>query len=688
MSAKAHEVLNPERSEGSATSERTGGGSFAAGAAQDQKRHEVELLLLTMFAAVPLYGTQVISFAPLLAFHLVMAGIVARVLSGRSPELIPESVMRALGIAYIFFYVIDAAVISRSAISASTHLVLFIAAYQAMDPINHRKAGQRLLTTALIFVASVATATHIAIVPFVIAFAFLLFRQLIHLSHHDSVEMLGIAAAEPPSTRAAAFYVCGTTAIGILLFPMLPRVRNPLVPGMVGSLSAATTGLSDTIDFNKDRTITPDATVVSRVWMGQEAIPFFTPLRLRGMIYERFKDNQWFQGRRDFLPLETRNGMVRIARASGFSRPATVQQRFVVGSRLFLPVGTYEVLGVPQVFEGPTRDIYMAWQSRRDIINYDVRMAWSTAPLRAQQIAVTNYPVTPPVLAMAREIVGAETDPMKQAARIESYLSTHFQYVPDPKSIGRRTNVDDFLLRVHRGHCEYFAAGMVALMTALDVPARIVGGFYGGNLNPLTGYFVVRREDAHAWVEVYDGNAWRTFDPTPPSLRPGNAQTGLIRAYAAAIGDSVNYFWDRYVLTFGLADQIALAVETISRTRQTIASLNRSARNTAAKLLTLRYLAALGGFVALALMTFWIVNRRRPAFELLRDHLRARGIEVGPSMTMEEALAELHRSQPAIAAALAPLIALYEEERFSVHSIAARELIRRRLTELRSSARA
>ncbi|HEY8132072.1 MAG TPA: DUF3488 and transglutaminase-like domain-containing protein [Thermoanaerobaculia bacterium] len=688
MSAKAHELLNPESSEGSAASGRTGGGSFAAGAAQDRKRHEVELLLLTMFAALPLYATQTISLAPLLVFHLVMAGIVVRVLSGRSTELIPAEIMRALGIAYIFFYVIDAAVISRSAISASTHLVLFIAAYQAMDPINHRKAGQRLLTTALVFVASVATATHIAIVPFVIAFAFLLFRQLIHLSHHDSVEMLGIATVEPPSTRAAAFYVCGTTVIGILLFPMLPRVRNPLVPGMVGSLSAATTGLSDTIDFNRDRTITPDATVVSRVWMGQEAIPFFTPLRLRGMIYERFKDNQWFQGRRDFLPLEMRNGTVRIARASGFSRPATVQQRFVVGSRLFLPVGTYEVVGVPQVFEGPTRDIYMAWQSRRDIINYDVRMAWTTAPLRAQQIAVTNYPVTAPVLAMAQQIVGAETDPMKQAARIESYLSTHFQYVPDPKAIGRRTNVDDFLLRVHRGHCEYFAAGMVALMTALDVPARIVGGFYGGNLNPLTGYFVVRREDAHAWVEVYDGNAWRTFDPTPPSLRPGNAQTGLIRAYAAAIGDSVNYFWDRYVLTFGLADQIALAVETISRTRQTIASLNRSARETAAKLLTLRYLAALGGFVALALITFWIVNRRRPAFELLRDHLRARGIEVGPSMTMEEALDELHRSQPDIAAALAPLIALYEEERFSAHSIAARELIRRRLTELRSSARA
>ena len=94
---------------------------------------------------------------------------------------------------------------------------------------------------------------------------------------------------------------------------------------------------------------------------------------------------------------------------------------------------------------------------------------------------------------------------MRQAAAIEAYLSTRFRYVADPSKIGHTMTVDQFLLREHRGHCEYFAAGMVALMTALDVPARIVGGFYGGTLNPLTGYFVIRREDAHAWVEVWDG---------------------------------------------------------------------------------------------------------------------------------------------------------------------------------------
>ena len=57
-------------------------------------------------------------------------------------------------------------------------------------------------------------------------------------------------------------------------------------------------------------------------------------------------------------------------------------------------------------------------------------------------------------------------------------------------------------------------------------------------------------------------------------------------------------------------------------------------------------------------------------------------------MTMEEALAQLRSKHPEVAEALLPLIALYEEERFSQHSIAAREMIRRRLAELQSSARA
>jgi hypothetical protein len=272
---------------------------------------------------------------------------------------------------------------------------------------------------------------------------------------------------------------------------------------------------------------------------------------------------------------------------------------------------------------------------------------------------------------------------MDKAAAIEQYMSTRFRYLANPAEIGHAMTVDNFLLKERRGHCEYFAAGMVALLTALDVPARIVGGFYGGKLNPLAGYFIVRREDAHAWVEVFDGEAWQTFDPTPAALRPGSAQTGLVGAYASALGDSINYFWDRYILTFGLADQVSLAVEAIAAARRFTAAMARGARASAAELLTVRYATMLLIVIAAGAVLWWVLRGRRSLFDDLAAHLRALGIEVGASMTMEEALQELRRTRADVAAALEPLIRLYEEEEFSGRRDRARaKVIRRGLASL------
>jgi protein-glutamine gamma-glutamyltransferase len=648
------------------------------------RRREIELLLLAIVAAVPLYLTQTISLPPLLVFHALMAAMVVRVAAGKSPEIVPTPVMRGIAVVYIFFYVLDVVAISRNAIAASTHLILFIAFYQPIESLQRKNDAQRLLTAALIFVASVATATHIGIIPFVVAFAFMLFRQLIAMSHLETATLAAARPVETPTGRAAGFYVAGTAMISMALFPILPRVRNPLVPGMASALGSASTGLSESIDFNEQREILPDATVVSRVWMGPDAIPFFTPLRLRGTLYERFAGNKWLQGRRDFAPLPTREGATQIARPIGFGRKVTVQQRLVNGSRLFLPVGTWEVDGPAQLYEGPTRDIFMVWQTRRDVVNYDAHLAREVAPLRIRRVPPSNYPVTPPVAALARQIVGSNTDPNAKAAAIEQYMTTRFAYLANPAEIGHTMTVDDFLLKERRGHCEYFAAGMVALLTAVDVPARIVGGFYGGKLNPLTGYFIVRREDAHAWVEVFDGAAWRTYDSTPPSLRPGTGEAGLVGVYASAISDSINYFWDRYILTFGLADQVTLAIEAITRTRQLFAAVGRIRLGSIATL-TFRHGGTIFALFAAAAVLWWVLRSRRTLFDELAAHLRARGIEVSASMTMEEALDELRRAHPDAAEALAPLIRLYEEETFSRTRDRRRvAMIRRKLAELRA----
>jgi transglutaminase-like putative cysteine protease len=648
-----------------------------------RRGREVETLLLAALAAAPLYATQTVGVVPVLLFHLAIGAIIVRVVRGRGPDIIPEPVLRAVAIAYVPFYIIDAALISRSAIAASTHLVLFIAVYQPVESMRKNNQAQRLLTTALIFVASVATSTHITIVLYVLVFAFVAFRQLMYVSHMETVRSIAPLTAterpaeygEAPSTRAAGFYLCGTAMIGALLFPVLPRVRSPFVQGMAGSLNNATTGLSDVIDFNQSRTSTNDPAVVARVWMGQEAIPFFTPLRLRGAVYDRFVRQAWMQSRtRNRGSRQVADGYA-VARPVGFTRVATVQQRLARNTRLFLPAGTVIVRGLPAMWEGPHYQELntLGPPAGRDPVTFDVSMARTIEPMPGEPAPhVVSYPVTPAVAALARQIVGAETDPGRQAQAVEQYMTRNFRYLARPESIGRILSVDDFLLKDRRGHCEYFAAGMVALMSSLNVPARIVGGFYGGQLNPLTGYFVIRREDAHAWVEVWSEGRWNTFDPTPASLRPGAAQSDLLRLYATAISESITYFWDRYILTYGLGDQIALMTEAITRIRTTMLSVRHGLSTATRQVTALRVGYAAGSALLLALIAALALRRRRTPFDRLAEHLRILGVEVGPSTTVEEALTRLRQQQPEAARALEPVVQLYEAVRFDAHPDSAR----------------
>jgi hypothetical protein len=649
------------------------------------RAREIEFLALTMFAALPLYATQAISPVVVAVFHLLMAAILIRVARGGGPEIVPPVVLSVFAIAYFIFFFVDAFALSRNLIGASSHLILFIALYQPIEAQRIRNGGQRLLITFLIFVSSIATATHISILLFVAAFAFLAFRQMMYMSEQTTAESVGRTDVEPPSSRAAAFYVCGTAAVALLLFPVLPRVRNPFVRGYAGALNNASTGLSESIDFNQERSISSDSQVVARVWMPRQFVPFFTPIRLKAYVYEVYQNNRWKQFPSPLRAVKPSPHGFRIGQPVGWRGYTTVQQKMIAGGRLFLPARAFNVRGIPHLYEGPGRDTYTLFTRGGDTITMDVDMSRDVMPLRPEAPHPTGYPVQPKVAAMARSIVGQSTAPLAQAQKIEAYLRDRFTYVADPATLGRKgMTVDQFLLEVHRGHCEYFAAGMVALMTSLDVPARIVGGFYGGQANPLTGYFALRRQDAHAWVEILDHGVWRTFDPTPPSLRPGNASDGLFRLYAGALSDSMNYFWDRYVLTFGLGDQIALAIQFLESGRGSLDSLRHGVAGAVrafgaaerAIITSIGLLTALGVLIA--------SRRRRPLFVDFEACFARAGITMTPAMTIGEALEALRRHAPLEAERLEALAMLYEREQFSARpSPEVRAQIRRGLAELR-----
>ncbi|MDQ3281088.1 MAG: DUF3488 and transglutaminase-like domain-containing protein [Acidobacteriota bacterium] len=648
-----------------------------------RRRRELETLLLTMFAAVPLYVTNAIGKLPVAIFHLAMAGIAVRVAMGKGPDLLPARIVRWLAIAYVPFYFIDWQFIGGSAIAASTHLVLFIAFYQPTESMQRDNQAQRMLTTGLIFVASLATSTHITVVLFVVAFAFFMFRQLMYVSHIETVRSLGATYAEPASGRAATFYLAGSILIGSLLFPLLPRVRNPLVSGLASALPGGSTALNDTINFSSPHPGVADGTVVARVWMDQRARTIFAPIRLRGMVYDRYVDGEWAQTLRGLREVPMRGGTAVIAHPRGVQGEVIVQQRPFRG-KLYLPSGTYSVNGHPgRLYEGPARDTYYSYAD--GTVNLTAHMAFQTEPLRLTRVAPVRYPVTPEVAALAHAIVGNETRPQVRAELIEQYLLRNFRYITNETASRDAASLDEFLLRKREGHCEYFAAGMVVLLTALDVPARIVGGFYAGRLNPLTGYYAIRREDAHAWAEVWDGSRWLTYDATPPSLRPGSESANPLREYLSALGDSLTFIWDRYVLTFGLGDQLSLAEDLIDWSRTTMASLRAELANGTQAIASPSFVTLLAIVLTLGVIAITLARRQRPLFDVLSRHLKEHGIEVGPAMTMEEALRELHAQQPDAAKALEPLIALYEEERFSPRADRTRRAtLRRRLRELRA----
>jgi hypothetical protein len=106
-------------------------------------------------------------------------------------------------------------------------------------------------------------------------------------------------------------------------------------------------------------------------------------------------------------------------------------------------------------------------------------------------------------------------------------------------------------------------------MRALDIPARVVTGYQGGEVNSVDGYLTVRQSDAHAWAEVWLDGAWRRVDPTA-AVAPERIERGFEESLAgsprvadrlwrsnfvvnrlALSWDAVNAAWDRWVLAFG-----------------------------------------------------------------------------------------------------------------------------------------
>jgi len=104
-----------------------------------------------------------------------------------------------------------------------------------------------------------------------------------------------------------------------------------------------------------------------------------------------------------------------------------------------------------------------------------------------------------------------------------------FYYTLSPPLLGKDA-VDELLFDSRRGFCEHYAASFAMLMRAANIPSRVVGGYQGGDVNPLNDEVIVRQSDAHVWTEVWiGGEGWVRVDPTS-IISPNRISEGMAQA--------------------------------------------------------------------------------------------------------------------------------------------------------------
>jgi transglutaminase-like putative cysteine protease len=97
---------------------------------------------------------------------------------------------------------------------------------------------------------------------------------------------------------------------------------------------------------------------------------------------------------------------------------------------------------------------------------------------------------------------------------LDYYKNQPFYYTRNPPLLDGNP-IDQFLFQTRRGYCEHFAASFTVLMRLAGIPSRVVTGYYGGEINPISDYVIVRQSSAHAWAEVWlDERGWTRVDPT------------------------------------------------------------------------------------------------------------------------------------------------------------------------------
>jgi transglutaminase-like putative cysteine protease len=183
--------------------------------------------------------------------------------------------------------------------------------------------------------------------------------------------------------------------------------------------------------------------------------------------------------------------------------------------------GDYELRSIAPVTTRLRYDMvsYLNYHDKAPLNDFDRR--------RALRLPHGSNPRTADFALKLRATVGDDRGYIEAVLRM--FRTEHFFYTTQPPPL-QNNSVDEFLFSTRAGFCEHYASSFVVLMRDAGIPARVVTGYQGGELNDFGDYLIVRQSDAHAWAEVWLANTgWTRIDPTA-AVSPTRIEQGMAAA--------------------------------------------------------------------------------------------------------------------------------------------------------------
>lgn len=339
----------------------------------------------------------------------------------------------------------------------------------------------------------------------------------------------------------------------LLFFPIMPRTQLPLW-NFLNPPATRTTGYSDTVEPGSQSSITESRTLAFRAEMPRQAQ---SQLYWRGTVFNRTDGNRWTRIRQ--VPTELAVLTGQTVRQVIYPEPSEI--------RTLIALDRPTALALQRVTRSPDGVFELSGSVGR-------RLSYSVDSQSDGLIALRN-PINRPfylqlpdrlpprIKALASKIMSAGADDRARVGSLENYFRTGgYRYTTKDLATGDRA-LESFLFEKKQGHCEFFASSFALLLRAAGVPSRLVGGFLGGEYNELGSYYLVTDDKAHVWVEAFiGGSGWVRIDPSSFATNAGDVWTApasrSIKLRISLLLDSLNYLWNRSVITYDFEQQVKI----------------------------------------------------------------------------------------------------------------------------------